>query len=218
MKKYSKVILFTLLSTTVLFSCKKSDSSKDYVASIKDKTWVGEITYTGDSTQFYSVQFNADFTLLWSQFSGDYPGNWGIDGKQITMTFNGNSAIIRADITDDNKFINTVVSNTNSYIVNSGALLANPNIPLEGTIWKGNGYFSIPTTYPYQMSFLPGSKVEIKINNIVKPLYVYTRSASGSFIRFNVGSLIKYFGVLTSDNQMKGSYGVTTNPSQVTKQ
>jgi hypothetical protein len=220
MKKYLSIIPATLLLTAILFSCKKSSTPvpKDYAASIKDKTWSGEITYTNDSTQYYSVQFNADKTLVWSQFLGDYPGSWGIDGKQITMTFNGSNVIIRADIGDDDKFSNIIVSNTNAYVINSGGLIVNLPVQLEGTVWNGSGFYAV-ATYPLQMTFLPGSKVEVKINGFVKPLTTYTRSASGAFIRFNsnIGGT-KNFGVLISPTQMKGSTGATSLPWRVAKQ
>ena len=91
MKKYIVAMLFALLSTGVLFSCKKSSTPvstpKDYAASIKDKTWWGVMTYTGQALQYYSVHFYADNSLFWSQIDGDYLGQWTINNKQLAITF-----------------------------------------------------------------------------------------------------------------------------------
>src|SRR6266542_4422176 len=111
MKKYISTILLTL--TMVMDSCIKSDTPKDYAVSIKDKTWWGTITYTGKTTEYYSVHFDADSSLLWSQLSGDYAGKWRIANRQLTMTFTGINDVIKADITDDDKLEN--ISDNASY-------------------------------------------------------------------------------------------------------
>jgi hypothetical protein len=217
MKKYLKIVLVTLMSAAILFSCKKDNASapKDNAASINDKTWSGEIIYTGDSVQFYTVHFNTDNTLLWSQLSGDYPGNWGLIDKQLTMTFTGSNAVIRGNITGDDKLTNILVSNTNAYKVNSAVLVLNPNMPLEGTVWKGSGFFAV-ATYPLEISFLPGNKAELKINNFTHPLKTYTRSPSGTGIRISGGG-IKLFAVIISGTEMNGSSGSSDNPWKTTK-
>jgi uncharacterized lipoprotein NlpE involved in copper resistance len=216
MKIYSGMILAVLLATGILLSCKKNNSSalKDYTASIKDKTWSGELTYTGKTKEYYSVHFNTDNTLLWSQLSGDYAGKWLVNENIITMTFDANTAQVKAEITDDKKLIN-FADNTSFYEINTGALIVNPNIPLENTIWKGarrnmlNG-----TTETYQMSFMPGLKVEIKMGNSVIWSGSYSRIASGAAIKNSKG----IFGVVTAGNEMKGSDTSPVFPWQATKQ
>ena len=75
MKKYSRILLATFLSSGILFGCKKDKTvktpePKDYSLSVENKTWWGELAYTGKPIEYYSVHFNADKTLLWSQFAG----------------------------------------------------------------------------------------------------------------------------------------------------
>ena len=88
------MVLVILLVTNILLSCKKSNDSiptpsiKDYSVSIKDKTWWGTFTINGQKAQYYSVQFNADNSLVWSQLSGDYPGKWTLDGKKLVIIRN----------------------------------------------------------------------------------------------------------------------------------
>jgi hypothetical protein len=223
MKKLTDQLIIPMALIMLLFSCKKEDSPapeapRDYSTAFKNTNWAGEITYTNDSVQYYSIRFKEDKTLVWSQFSGDYPGNWGITGKQLTMTFDASNAIVRADVGDDDRFSNIVVSNTGSYIVNSGWQVKNTLIALEGTLWLGSCYIST-ALYPFEISFLPGSKLELKLNGFVKPLTNYTVSPAGAFIRYNSGSgAIKNFGVLVSPTEIKGSTGGATNPWRISKQ
>lgn len=220
MKKYLSIMLVTLLLTVILCSCKKSisPSPKDYAASIKDKTWSGAFTYTGEKTEYYSVHFNADNTLLWSQLSGDYAGKWAVNDKALTMTFDGNTAQIKADISEDDKLMNIVVSNTGAYIINSGGLIANPNIALDNTVWQGL-YNGSPNSL--QLSFMPGSKVELRRSNIVDKTYTYQRSASGAVIRFKQGlanPIYPFFCVINSGMEIKGNDTNSFNPFQLAKQ
>src|SRR6266511_5776183 len=107
----------------ILIGCKKSDTPKDYAASIKDRTWWGIFTNTGKTPEYYSIHFNTDSSLLWSDLSGDYAGKWKIADRQLTMTFTAINDEIKADITDDDKLEN-ITDNTSFYDVNSGALIA----------------------------------------------------------------------------------------------
>jgi uncharacterized lipoprotein YehR (DUF1307 family) len=218
MKAYSIIVLSVFLSIA-LSGCIKdnADTPKDYVAAISDKTWSGAITYSGDSTQYYTVHFNADKTLLWTQFSGDYLGNWALVDKQLSMTFAGNNVIVKADISDDDKLANIVVENTNAYMINSGARLVNPTMALENTDWNGSAFLVVSRS-PYQMSFLPGNNVQVKINNTPYLLSPYTRSASGASIRFVSPFGIKLFGVIMSSTEINGSLAQTYNPWRTIKQ
>lgn len=219
MKPYPFIALSVILSITLLSGCNKdnNDTPKDYTSSVSNKTWSGIIVYTGDSIQYYTVHFKEDKTLLWSQLAGDYPGNWGLVGNQLTLTFTGSNAVIKATITDDDHFANIVVENTAAYKVNSGIRIENPNMTLESTIWNGGGFFAV-AQYPYQMSFLPGSKVQMKINNVVHPLYTYTRTDSGAAIRFTSTGSTKIFGVIMSATEIKGSAAASSNPWHTIKQ
>jgi hypothetical protein len=223
MKKLTDQVIITMVLIMLLFSCKKENSPapeapKDHSTAFKNTNWAGEITYTNDSVQYYSIRFKEDKTLIWSQFSGDYPGNWGVTGKQLTMTFTASNAIIRADIGDDDRFSNIAVSNTMAYIVNSGWQVKDTIAALEGTKWLGSCYVST-ALFPFAVAFLPGSKLELTINGYVKPLTNYSISSSGAFIRYNSGSgAIKNFGVLVSPTEIKGSIGGTSNPWRISKQ
>jgi hypothetical protein len=219
MKKYKNIMLVTLLLTVIIVSCKKSSTPKDYSASIKDKTWWGVITYTGKEAEYYSVHFNANNTLLWSQFSGDYTGKWVINDKELTMTFDVSNAEIKADISDDDKLLN-IIDNTGAFEMNTGQLIINPNIPLDNTEWKGKIITGTP--YLVNMSFRPPLKVDIQISYTYTN-NSYTRSASGAVIRADIkqvgssGSSL-FFGVIISAGEMKGSEKKSNNQWQATKQ
>jgi hypothetical protein len=218
MKKYLAITLVTLMLTGILFSCKKSNTStpKDYTASIKDKTWWGQLTYTGQTAEYYSVHFNADGSLQWSQLSGDYTGHWVVNDKQLIMTFDANSVRIEAEIGDDNKLGN-ITATTNYYVVNSGELVANPNLPLDNTSWKGT-YFNGSSQQPLQFSFSPGLKISITFGSFPTQVNTYTRSSSGAVIRYGVGGMYPFFGVVASGNLMKGSEQDFRFPWQAIKQ
>jgi hypothetical protein len=218
MKKHLEIITALLFFAGILFSCKKVNTPKDYTASIKDKTWWGVMTYTSQVFQYYSVHFNADNTLKWSQLSGDYDGQWIINGKQLTITFSVSGVEIKADISDDDKLMN-IADNTTSYIINSGELIANPNLPLDNTVWKGSiSDNSGGTSSALQMSFMPGLKIGLKVGNGMYGPYSYTRSPSDAIIRFQAGVGYPYFGVVTSGGEMKGSYYSFNHPWQIIKQ
>jgi len=218
MKKYISIMLFAVVITGTIFSCKKSNTPgpKDYSLSVKDKTWWGALVYTGKSTEYYSVHFNADNSLTWSQMSGDYNGQWVLTGKQLTITFSGNSVEIKADISDDDKLMNITDNTANSEITN-GQLIANPNISLDNTVWKGSIVYSLSST-DYQITFLPGTKLQAKYLNVNYVPDDYTRSASGAVIRTFGGGVVPIFGVIVSDKEMKGGRITTDYPWQVSKQ
>jgi len=199
MKKYLSVVVFIVMVTGIIFGCKKSNSPKDYAAAVKDKTWWGTLTYPGKSAEYYSVHFNGDNSLTWSQIAGDYAGQWVLNGKQLTITFTGISVEIKADISDDDKLMN-ITDNTANSEINSGQLIVNPNISLDNTKWVG-----VFSTMSYQVSFLTGMKLNTQTSNIDYGPTAYARSASGAVIRFNTNSVSYVFGVITSDSIMRGT-------------
>jgi hypothetical protein len=215
--KILKLIFFlAILILAGLLGCKKNNNPapKDYTASVKDKTWWGVFTYTGQTAEYYSVHFNADNTLLWSQLSGDYVGTWSINNKSLTLKFSGSSAEIKTDISDDDKFI-SISDNTASYEINNGQQITSPNITLENTIWKGsivNG-----TSGNMQLKFLLGVKVELTLITTYTP-FIYSRVPSGGAFRFDTGGGYFYFGVITSATTIKGSGNASQFPFQLTKQ
>ncbi len=221
MKKHTGIMAITLLIIGFMVSCSKENepAPKDYGTAIKDKTWWGTFAIPGQATEHYSVHFNADSSLKWSQLSGDYNGKWSINSNKLTMDFTTLGSKIKADITDDDKLINFVT--TNSAVVNSCELIANPNIPLENTTWEGTLLFvgSGPASLTsFKISFKPGSLVDARIGSAANILYTYTRSASGGAIRLVSGGTTKHFGVVVSGKDIKGSYLTYASPWQVTKQ
>jgi hypothetical protein len=208
MKKIKTFILVVVTVTGILSGCKKSsnpnkEEPKDYSTSIKDKTWWGALTYTGQTAEYYCVHFNADHTLLWSQLAGDYDGQWDVSGEQLTIILTAPGVQITADISDDNKLSN-FKDNTLDYEVNSADLLTNPDLALDNTTWKGT-YFNGSSQQPLQFSFSPGSGITITFGSYPAETHVYTRSPSGAAIRFNHGGVYPFFGILTSSTLMKGS-------------
>jgi hypothetical protein len=217
MKKYLIIILSIVMLLAIVTGCKKSNTpKKDYTTSIKDKTWSGMITYTGETGEYFSIYFNADNSLIWSQLSGNLLGQWTIDGNHLSMSFSGSTAVIKADISTDDKFSN-ISDNTTSFEVNNGELIAYPNLVLDNTTWKGSIYKN-GGAVNQQLNFLPGLKVGIKIGNTSFGPYAYTRSASGAVIRVSLGGTYPFFGVITSAIGMKGSDGDTDYPWQAIKE
>jgi hypothetical protein len=232
MKKYLSITLFTILLVSFVTGCKKTNSAtpKDYTPSIKDKTWWGMFTYTGKDAEYYSVHFNADNTLLWSQFSGDFTGQWAINGQELTMTFDVSKAAIKAGISDDDKLLN-ITDNTGNFEINAGQLVADPNIPLDNTLWEGKPVLA-SGLYGYQMEFMPALKITIQETYFIPPsLYqsyfypnnTYKRSASGAVIRasYNAGGAgagSPFFGVIISGTEMRGSIKNPNNSWKATKQ
>lgn len=216
MKKYISIIIVTAALLGGITGCKKNNdaSSTGYGSSIKDKTWSGTLTYTGKTPEYYSVHFNADNTLVWVQLSGGYTGHWAISGKTITITFDANTAKIVADVSGDNELLN-IADNTGAYEINSGVLVATPNISLDNTVWKGAEINTISNaTKPLQLTFKPGYLVEFKSGATVIGTNSYSRNAGGAAIHFSGGS----FGVLMSGAEMKGSDGGAAFPWQAIKQ
>ncbi|HTL10601.1 MAG TPA: hypothetical protein VL307_20145 [Chitinophagaceae bacterium] len=216
MKKYlSRLLSFFLLIATFQ-SCKKENAavpSKDYSLSVKDKVWWGTLTNAGETLQYYSVHFSATNLLLWSQFSDNYTGQYTVERNKLTMTFVNPSVVVTADITDDNKMTNITTNTANK--VNSGELVENPKIPLEGTVWSGNlSYF--PAII--QLNFLDGAKVETTFGIKTYPSGSYSRSASGGVIRFDLPTLAHpMFCVIANNGTLKGSYNLPTNAWQASK-
>lgn len=208
MKKYLSIPIVTLMLTVILFSCKKDSSSsvKDYTISVKGKTWWGQLTNAGETVQYYSVYFNGDGSLLWSQRAGSYTGKWVVNNNHLTIDFITPAVQIKADISDDGILKNIVTNNLT--VVNSGKMIANPTITLDNTVWKGMLNFSSGTPAAFELTFIAGSQVKPKIGINVYGPYSYTRSVSGAVIQFTVGAY-PYFAVISSDNEMKGHWSTT---------
>lgn len=216
MKKYLNTILLTLLLTVTIISCKKDSATdqKDYAASIKDKIWWGTLTNAGENAQYYSVHFKANGSLIWSQMAGDYAGKWVVNGKQLTIDFPALAVQVKFDISDDNSLTNITTNTVNT--VNTAELIVNPDIPLENTSWRG----TMPTsggTLIFGLRFKTGTQAILKGGGPEDVEISYTRSVNGAFIRFKTG-VSNYFGVIKSDNEIKGSIDKTYDTWQVTKQ
>ena len=196
----------------IISGCKKSNDvvPKDYSTSIKDKTWWGELAYTGKTPEYYSVHFNADNTLTWSQFAGDYTGHWVLDKKQLTITFDASSTKIQADISDDNNLVN-ISDNAASSEIKSGEMMATAIVTLDNSSW--NGYTQAPTKV-LELNFKPGLQTTINLENSTIKTYTYTQSPSNSVIR--VGTM--FFGIVISGSKMKGSINNSVSTWQATKQ
>jgi hypothetical protein len=198
MKKYL-VTLIVFTAGISFIGCKKdAAASKNYTTSIADKTWWGTLTNAGEMAQPYSVHFNADKTLKWSQYSGNYDGTWSIDNNRITLNFQNPAVQVSAEISEDNTFKNIIINTANK--VNSAQLVDNPNIPLDNTVW--NGTVTIPTNR-IDFTFLAGAKVEVRFDNVAYIPVSYTRLASGGAVWFPgpLGGTI--FCVITSGTQMR---------------
>jgi hypothetical protein len=213
------IILVSLLSSIIIVSCKKDKDNppKDFAAVIKNKTWCGQLTNPGQAAQYYSVFFNADGTLLWTQQAGNYTGTWVLDSTHLTMKFNTPIVQIKADIDDDNT-LKYIVSNNTTTVLN-GQLTVNPTISLGNTVWKG--WLSIAgSQHPFQLDFLSASQLEAKVGSVKYGPYPYTRSVSGAVIQFTLETY-PYFGIISSDKEMKGQWGgiiYNYSPWQTTKQ
>jgi hypothetical protein len=210
MKKCISKSLLALILTAILFSCKK-DNPKNYNASIAEKTWWGMLAYSGKTPEYYSILFNADNTLTWSEFAGNSPGHWVLDGKRLTITFDGKSIEIKADISDNDQLVN-ITDNISAFDINSGELIGNTNINLDNTVWTGT--IDYPSTKALQLSFKPGLQVTVNIENSPVKTYTYIRSSSNGVIRVST----IFFGIVISGSKMKGSTDVSTYIWQVTKQ
>lgn len=217
MKKYTSIALILLM--LVIVSCKKSDTPKDYNASIKGKTWWGAFACAGELEQYYSVYFKEDGSLQWNQLSGQIPGKWVVNGKQLTMTFNTTNTIIKADIGDNNVLMNIVSTGVGSCPATSAILLEKLDLPLDNTVWKGgrgngiNGRIAA-----LELRFMPGLKIEIKIDNVAYGPYSYTRDPFSGAFRGTTGMNRYFFGIITSGTEIKGSDINSNFQWQVTKQ
>ncbi len=214
MKTRLCIILLVLLSTAISFSCKKDSTAagKDYAASVKDKTWWGMLAYTGKPQEPYSVHFNTGNSLNWSQLPGDNPGHWALDGKALTITFDGNNLEIKADISENDELVNIKDNSTASDIISGGLIANSSNSSLDNTTWSGT--IDYPSTKALQLSFKPGMQVIVNVENIPVKTYTYTRSSSNTVIRISTA----FFGIIISSSKMKGCIDNAGYIWQLTKQ
>jgi len=215
MKSFTTLISMFCIAAMILFGCNKDDSpKKDYVESIKDKTWWGTLTYTGQKAEYYSVHFNADKSLLWSQLSGDYPGIWEINDKHLKMTFPSLKSEIDGDISKNDTLLN-ISDNNATVTINSGKLIANPNIHLDYTVWIGSA--DIAKQESLEIDFLPNLNVRMNLDGTIHNI-PYKRSLSGQIIRIPGKGDEVLFGVIISDTEMKGSVVYSIYSWQAIKQ
>ncbi len=197
---------------SLINSCKKSNDiiPKDYSTSIKNKTWWGELAYTGKTPEYYSVHFNTDNTLTWSQFAGDFSGHWMLDKKQLTITFDANSIQIHADISEDNNLVN-ISDNTAASEIKSGEITTTSSVTLDNSSWIG--YTQAPTKI-LELNFKPGLQTTINLENSPIKTYTYIQSSLSSVIR--VGTM--FFAIVISGSKMKGSINNAVSTWQATRQ
>jgi hypothetical protein len=176
MKKYIGNTPVTILLIALLWSCSKSNGPTDYASFIKDKTWWGTLTHTGQEMEYYSIHFNSDSSMIWDEALVSLPGHWHVDGKKLTISFQPSSLEITADISDDKKLIN-IEDNSGNYEINSGQIIENPNIALENSVWKGT--VMLGTQQPAEMDFNANNKVVLTTGTTAYPENPYSRSASG---------------------------------------
>jgi hypothetical protein len=204
MKQYMMRTMLVLVVMGILFSCKK-DNEKKFIDSIAGKTWWGKFAYTGKVSQYYSIQFDANGSFTWSELTADYTGKWLVKGKHLTFTFDGTNKQIKADIAGDRKLFNIENNSTYGWAIESGQLIANPNMSsLDNTFWKG-AYITIPgpVTVIGNLRFLPDLKLQVEFpgSNTKEGPFSYTRSASGVAIRVQKN----LFGIILSETEMKGT-------------
>jgi hypothetical protein len=214
MKKHTSMLLIVVLNAGVFISCKKDNKTKD--KSVAGKTWFGQVTYTYQSPEYYCIHFNDDHSLIWSQFSGDSTGRWLQEGRSLKINFTGNSNEIRAEISDNDTLMN-VSDNSTNFQINSGKLVADPNMSIDNTLWKSIIYDkSSGISLAMQMSFKPDSKVEIKVGSI-QGLFTYVRYATGGVIRVKYPTM-NIFGIVVSDREIDGSYYGAFDSYEMTRQ
>ena len=208
MKNRAVITLAIILLVNFTTGCKKSNDTKpkDYALSVKDKTWWGVVTYTGKPAEFYSVHFNTGNTFTWSQFSGDYNGQWVISGNELKMTFDENATEIKATISDSDSLIN-IKENSGILVINTCQLIANPNIALDNSEWKG--VFVTGFAYALDINFRAPLKADIR-QGLTYTNNIYTRTSSGAVIRTDinpVGSTASthFFAIIISGSEMRGS-------------
>jgi predicted small secreted protein len=197
-----KLMIIILSLATVLSACSKNNdgpSGKDYSTAIKGKVWVGTATYTGKPTEYYSVQFNADNTLVWSEYADDYDGKWAVDGQQLNITFTLSGKQFNAGISDDNKLIDITYPAANSWVVNTGELCPNANIVLDNTKWNSPELTGFPGHYGLSLSFKQGSKIDYSVYLFLTAHLIYSRT--GASIRFMGTNGYTWFGVITADGK-----------------
>lgn len=215
-KKHINKIILIANFVGFIGACNKSDNAVPNVnaSSIKDKTWSGSLTYSGKTTEYYSVRFNGDNTLLWAELSGDYTGHWTISGKKITMNFDSRAEKISADISENNELLN-ITNNSGTYEVYSGALVANSNLSLDNTIWKGaETNTNTSATKKIQLNFKSGNLVECILDTTILGTFSYSRNAGGAAI--HIGD--HFFGVILPSAEMRGSDGRADFPWHAIKQ
>jgi hypothetical protein len=209
--------LLTLMLVLVFASCKKEkepDASLGNTANISGKTFWGTFTNAGETSQYYSVHFNEDKTLLWNQFSGDYPGTWAVSNNKLTMTFTSPAVIVNADILDGIKLLNITTNTANK--VNSGELTDTPDMSVENTKWAG---VIAAAVGPFETTFLSGLGLKVRIGTTTYLGSGYFRSPSGGAIRFLLPTTTTtMFCVIASHDKMYGTYGTYKYTWQTTKQ
>jgi hypothetical protein len=189
----------------------------DYNPFISEKTWWGNLTNPGEQLQLYSVHFNADLSLVWSQASGDYFGNWKLDGNHLVLNFPSIAVTVKADIAKDSTLTNITCSNTST--INSGKILSVSGQPVAGTTWKGNYLDANRLPHAITIVFIDAVNVNIILDG-ASVVYQYNVTESGVVFRTNVnpGSSHVYFGLNRQDGQWVGTDMNPENVWNVSKQ
>jgi hypothetical protein len=187
----------------LLAACKKdNDKAKDYNAIIKNSIWTGEMKYAGKShVEPFSMNFKADGTFLWHEFSGNLSGTWSVNDQKgnVDIAFSGGK-IFSAHITDDNKLSNFEYGQTDWELRNAELNTTTGQV-LDNTVWNGQFANGGGT---HSITFKPNSKVNVQAYPSTED---QTYSRINGAIRYTANDVLfsfEYFCVLQNNNIIKG--------------
>jgi hypothetical protein len=196
------IILFGLIS-----SCQKTSvvnaitpPALTIADSIKNKNWWGTFSYTGARHEYYSVEFNADGSLLWEQYSGDTKGHWTLTDKKISISFEGNDEVITADISGN--YLINFSDNTDKSEILTGNKLNNPHISVAGSIWTT----PYNTILDFSIIFLSEDSASVRFFVTSYDPHQYQRYPNSGVFRIQYGAFPVIFGIAISDQEIVGSF------------
>jgi len=203
MKKRTLLVVTGILFLALTFNgCKKDSTSKDYTPLFKNKVWTGEFHYTGSAVQPVSIEFKEGGSLTWHELLSDVSGTWKIENGVLTVSFAGNKGFT-SEILGDNQLTNFQNLAANNFSMDNAMLNETAEVSLDNTVWTGPNIV---------VTFKPGNLVDLKLGG--STLYSnLSYSRAGKSIHFNPLTAYRWFVVISSSSEMKGSNMFSPDPT-----
>lgn len=138
-RRISASLLSLPLLMLVFTGCKKEDTV-DYPSLFNNTSWSGTLKYANDP-HLFTIKFSADGTFQWLDYGGMKDGKWTLNGNKLSLKYSNYFSLdknVETTISKNKTWTDIKIDNVDGLSIQTIQLNTFTELPLEGTIWKGD--------------------------------------------------------------------------------